>query len=87
MESDLSLNCIKKHLVECGISIQRDFLKEDEFDCEEYVSMVEDLSCAMYVASRLNSWQELSDKINKDIFGILGYFDLDSVIEDCSFSI
>tara|TARA_R110000796_G_scaffold45326_1_gene109682 strand:- start:2154 stop:2420 length:267 start_codon:yes stop_codon:yes gene_type:complete len=82
------LKVIKKHLVECGFDLVRDFLLEFSEE-REYVSLAEQIASAQWAAKGIEDWDQLVQLLEEDEFGILGYLNLDDLISDveCSFKI
>ena len=76
------LERIKKHLVDCGFDIMRDFLKEDEMSKREFVGMSESITNSIYIVSSIKVWEDLLDCLNRDDLGVLGYVSLDQIMAD-----
>ena len=76
------LERIKKHLVDCGFDIMRDFLKEDEMSKREFVGMSESITNSIYIVSSIIVWEDLLDCLNRDDLGVLGYESLDQIMAD-----
>jgi len=76
------LEKIKKHLVNCGFDIMSDFLKEDDMSKREFVSMCEGITNSMYLVNAISTWEDLLGCITRDDLGVLGYEDLDQIMED-----
>jgi len=76
------LEKIKKHLVDCGFDIMRDFLREDDMSNGEFVSMCTSITNSMYLVNAINTWEDLLDCLRRDDLGVLGYEDLDQIMED-----
>ena len=76
------LEKIKKHLVDCGFDIMNDFLREDDMNNGEYVSMCTNITNSIYLVNAINDWEGLLDCLRRDDLGVLGYVDLDSIMAD-----
>ena len=76
------LDRIKKHLVDCGFDIMRDFLKEDEMSKREFVGMSENITNSIYIMNAISTWEDLLDCLNRDDLGVLGYESLDQIMAD-----
>jgi len=76
------LERIKKHLVDCGFDIMRDFLREEDMTSVEFVSMCENISNSMYIVNLIRTWEDLLGCITRDDLGVLGYEGLDALMED-----
>ena len=79
------LEKIKKHLVDCGFDIMRDFLREDDMSKREFVSMCENISNSTYLVNAIKDWEDLLDCLKRDDLGVLGYVDLDSIMVDVEY--
>ena len=76
------LEKIKRHLVNCGFDIMRDFLREDDMSNGEFVSMCTNITNSIYLVNAINTWDNLLVCITRDDLGVLGYEDLDSIMTD-----
>ena len=76
------LEKIKRHLVDCGFDIMRDFLREDDMSNGEFVSMCTNITNSIYLVNAINTWDNLLVCITRDDLGVLGYEDLDSIMTD-----
>ena len=76
------LEKVKKHLVDCGFDIMRDFLKEGEMTKMEFVCMSEGLSNSMYLVDSISDWEDLLDCLRRDDLGVLGYVCLDDIMNE-----
>jgi len=76
------LEKIKKHLVDCGFDIMRDFLRENDMSHVEFVSMSESITNSMYLVNAISTWEDLLDRLKADHLGVLGYEDLDSIMQE-----
>ena len=76
------LEKIKKHLVDCGFDIMRDFLREEDMTSVEFVSMCENISNSMYIVNLIRTWEDLLGCLNRDDLGVLGYENLDQIMAD-----
>jgi len=76
------LEKIKKHLVDCGFDIMRDFLREDDMSKREFVSMCESISNSTYLVNAIKDWEDLLDCLKRDDLGVLGYCSLDEIMAD-----
>ena len=79
------LKRVKKHLVECGFDIMRDFLKEDEMCKGDFVGMSESITNSIYIVSSISTWEDLLDCLNRDDLGVLGYESLDQIMTDLDY--
>jgi hypothetical protein len=76
------LEKLKKHLVDCGFDIMRDFLREDDMNNGEYVSMCTNITNSIYLVNAIKDWNGLLYCLRRDDLGVLGYVDLDSIMAD-----
>ena len=79
------LEKIKKHLVDCGFHIMRDFLKEDAMNNREYVSMCTNITNSIYLVNAISNWENLLACLRRGDLELLGYVDLDSIMEDVEY--
>ena len=79
------LEKIKKHLVDCGFDIMRDFLREEDMSKREFVSMCENITGSMYIVNTIRTWHDLLGCLTRDDLGVLGYVDLDSIMVDVEY--
>jgi hypothetical protein len=76
------LKKIKRHLIDCGFDIMNDFLREDDMNNGEYVSMCTNVTNSMYLVNAIMDWEDLLACLRRDDLGVLGYVDLDSIMTD-----
>ena len=76
------LEKIKKHLVDCGFDIMRDFLREEDMTSVEFVSMCENISNSMYIVNLIRTWDDLLGCITRGDLWVLGYENLDQIMAD-----
>ncbi len=76
------LERIKKHLVDCGFDIMRDFLREEDMSKREFVSMCGNITDSMYLVKSISDWEDLLDCLKRDDLGVLGYESLDQIMAD-----
>ena len=76
------LEKIKKHLVDCGFDIMRDFLREEDMSKREFVSFSENITGSMYIVNTIRTWHDLLGCLTRDDLGVLGYEGLDSLMAD-----
>ncbi len=76
------LERVKKHLVDCGFDIMRDFLREEDMSKREFVSMCGNITDSMYLVKSISDWEDLLDCLKRDDLGVLGYESLDQIMAD-----
>jgi hypothetical protein len=76
------LERIKKHLVDCGFDIMRDFLREGDMTSVEFIGMCENITNSIYIVNLIRTWEDLLDCLNRDDLGVLGYESLDQIMAD-----
>ena len=78
----MSLKKVKKYLVEGGIDMLKDFSKEDSISKDEFVGHSLCALEVIYDVNKLEGWDGLTKMIYNDELGILGYENLDDLMED-----
>ena len=76
------LERVKKHLVDCGFDIMRDFLREEDMSKREFVCMSQNIADSMYLVKSIGDWEDLLDCLKRDDLGVLGYESLDQIMAD-----
>jgi len=78
----MSLKKVKKYLVEGGIDMLKDFSKEDSISKDEFVGHSLCALEVIYDVNKLEDWDGLTKMIYNGELGILGYENLDDLMED-----
>jgi hypothetical protein len=78
----MSLKKVKKYLVEGGFDMLKDFSKEGGISKDVFIGHSLHLVETIHDVMHLDSWDELIKMVYNGELGVLGYGNLDDLMED-----